>query len=369
MFDASIRETKAELKHHQSVLSNAYMPALLKTVSPMIMVLTRTRQVVYCNQSLSRFAGLLSEDDLLGSRPGEAFQCEKSDISRHGCGGSVFCKYCGFNQALFDQEAGKVARRYECQLITRDGDPVNLAITLTPFDHQDYRYMFCVIENIENEKYRKMLEGIFIHDLKNSISSLHSLAGLSGYINTAETQALLKAQLLRITEELENYELLQKIEEGRLPAAQQEWVSLRPFIDEIIVSLKLNPDNREKRVRKAIPDVSVFCQKTLLRRVLANLVKNAMEAESDKAEITISVIVSTSTLSFKIKNPSVMSDQRQKLVFTRFASSKGEGRGLGTYGARKIVTDYLNGKISFVSVEGKGTVFTVRIPKVIKERN
>ncbi len=296
-------------------------------------------------------------------------QCDKSDISRNGCGGSIYCKYCGFNQALFDFECGKPAAKYECQLLTKDGNGHNLIITVSPFEIQNYRYMFCVAENIEDTKYRGLLESLFLHDLKNSLMSLNSLAGLVNHISANECQALLKAQLLRVQEELASYELMQHIEKGDQISAQHVWIPLKSFIDEIVVSLHLIPEHRNKRVKKSVPDIEFFCDKTLLRRVLINLLKNAMEAENDKEEISLSVIVSTSTLSFKVRNPSIINEEQQMRIFARFSSTKGLNRGLGTYGAKKIVTNYLNGKLSFVSNEEKGTVFTVRLPLAIKERS
>lgn len=369
MFDPSIRELNSDVTARHSVLLSHYLPDLLKTASPMIMVLSRNRQVVYSNRSFLNFIGLKKFEDIIGSRPGEAMECEKSGLSRNGCGGSLYCKYCGFNQALFEAESGKPASMYECQLLTTSGDGYNLKITVSPFEFQNYRYMFCVAENIEDTKYRGILENIFLHDLKNSLMSLNSLAGLVNHISTNECQALMKAQLLRIQEELESYEILQSIDKGNQISSQQIWIPLKPFIDDLVVSLRLIPDHRNKRVKKTIPDISFFADKTLLRRVLINLLKNALEAENDKAEVSISVIVSTSTLSFKIKNPSVIDEEQQMRIFSRFSSTKGLNRGLGTYGAKKIVTNYLDGKLSFVSNEEKGTVFTVRLPLIIKEHN
>lgn len=366
MFDSSIRELNSDVTARHSVLLNHFLPDLLKTASPMIMILTKNRQLVYSNRSFLNFIGLKKLDEIIGSRPGEVMNCDKSEISRNGCGGSIYCKYCGFNQALFDAECGRPASKYECQLLTSVGDGYNLRITVSPFEYQNYRYMFCVAENMEDTKYRGILESIFLHDLKNSLMSLNSLAGLVNHISANECQALMKAQLLRISEELESYELMQSIEKGEQISSQKVWIPLKSFIDDIIVSLHLIPEHRNKRVKKTVPDIEIFCDKTLLRRVLINLLKNAMEAEDDKAEISISIIVSTSTLSFKVRNPSVIDEEQQMRIFSRFASTKGMNRGLGTYGAKKIVTNYLDGKLSFVSNEEKGTVFTVRLPLNIR---
>jgi len=56
----------------------------------------------------------------------------------------------------------------------------------------------------------------------------------------------------------------------------------------------------------------------------------------------------------------------QRQLFTRSFSTKGTGRGLGTYSIKLITEKYLQGTVSFVSNEEQGTVFTVRYPRVIE---
>lgn len=367
MFDVITRESVSDVRQQHVVLMNRYMPELLKNISPMVMVLTRNRQIVYVNKSMEKFLGVEDCSDLLGKRPGEAMHCEYADVSRSGCGASVFCKYCGFNQALFDAEIGKPASTYDCHLLNKSGETYNLGVTITPFEHMANRYMFCVLENRVDTHYRDLLENIFSTNLKSILSSMQSLVKASGHFSAAEFQPLMKAQLMQIDEAINNFEILQKIEKGEPLPGHQEWFSVKQLVDEVITNLRLRQDLRLKYIKKAIPDMMIFSNRMLLGYVLSNLVKNAMEAENDRSEILVSVIDSTATISFKIKNQSVMDERKQKLVFTRFAAG-GDGKmGLGTYCAKKLATNYLSGKIGFISNREKGTVFTIRIPKLVRD--
>ncbi|HPS83073.1 MAG TPA: PAS domain-containing sensor histidine kinase [Bacteroidales bacterium] len=348
---------------------NRYIPELLKNISPMVMVLTRNRQIVYVNKSMEQFLGIADAGELLGTRPGEAMRCEYADVSRSGCGASAFCKYCGFNQALFDAEIAKPASKYDCHLLNKAGNTYNLGVSVTPFEYMANRYMFCVIENRADSHYRDLLENIFSNNLKSILSSMQSLVKASGSLSPAEFQPLMRAQLMQIDEVINNFDILQKIESGEPLPGRQEWFSVKQLVDEVITNLRLRQDLRLKYIKKAIPDLMVFSNRTLLGYVLSSIVKNAMEAENDRNEILVSVIDSTATISFKIKNQSVMDEKQQKLVFTRFAAG-GEGKmGLGTYCAKKLATNYLSGKISFISNREKGTVFTIRIPKLVREES
>ncbi|MBK7132833.1 MAG: hypothetical protein IPH69_08460 [Bacteroidales bacterium] len=60
----------------------------------------------------------------------------------------------------------------------------------------------------------------------------------------------------------------------------------------------------------------------------------------------------------------VLSEEVQMRIFQRSFSTKGKGRGLGTYSIRLMTENYLHGKVSFVSNEADGTVFSVILNKV-----
>ena len=48
-------------------------------------------------------------------------------------------------------------------------------------------------------------------------------------------------------------------------------------------------------------------------------------------------------------------------MFQRSFSTKGAGRGLGTYSIKLLGEKYLNGKVGFISEQGRGTIFSVEL--------
>ena len=46
-------------------------------------------------------------------------------------------------------------------------------------------------------------------------------------------------------------------------------------------------------------------------------------------------------------------------IFQRFFTTKGPGRGLGTYSVKILVEEYLSGSVLFESTKDKGTIFKV----------
>lgn len=66
-----------------------------------------------------------------------------------------------------------------------------------------------------------------------------------------------------------------------------------------------------------------------------------------------------------MNNVGVMPQDVQSHVFTRSYSTKGAGRGLGTYSIKLITETFLRGEAGFESTAGGGTTFTVRLPRFL----
>ena len=92
-------------------------------------------------------------------------------------------------------------------------------------------------------------------------------------------------------------------------------------------------------------------------KLLETRVKLPIGIKEDSGDVLISV-----------KDNGVgIADSIKGKIFNPFFTSKpvGSGVGIGLGIAYKIVHDLHKGEISFVSKEGEGAVFTIRIPKKI----
>ena len=102
--------------------------------------------------------------------------------------------------------------------------------------------------------------------------------------------------------------------------------------------------------------------------MLGNLVKNALEAVPQGAQVTLSAHSSPEGVTFRVHNPGVMPAEVQRQVFQRSFSTKADsGRGIGTYSVRLLTERYLGGRVGFVSEEPHGTTFHVTLPWRIPE--
>jgi two-component system sensor histidine kinase VicK len=107
----------------------------------------------------------------------------------------------------------------------------------------------------------------------------------------------------------------------------------------------------------------------LLPIVVQNLITNAMKYSPQGGTITISIKDENGMLNICVADQGVgIPPEEQERVFEKFFRAKNirhmltSGTGLGLYLSKRIM-DSLGGRLTFVSTQGKGTVFTATIPK------
>ncbi|MCE2613766.1 ATP-binding protein [Flavobacteriaceae bacterium D16] len=107
--------------------------------------------------------------------------------------------------------------------------------------------------------------------------------------------------------------------------------------------------------------------RTQLVRVVTNLVKNAIQAvpEVDAPRILVSVSSDGKFVKISVADNGVgIADGVREKVFEPKFTTKSSGMGLGLGMVKNIVETY-KGSITFTSQKGKGTVFTVRFPRIL----
>jgi len=109
----------------------------------------------------------------------------------------------------------------------------------------------------------------------------------------------------------------------------------------------------------AATDEVTRTSKPLLHRILGNMVKNALEATAAGGTIRLGCDREAGGLHFWVNNPGFMSRSVQLQVFNRSFTTKGVGRGIGTYSIRLLGEKYLGGRVSFESSEAEGTTFSI----------
>lgn len=100
---------------------------------------------------------------------------------------------------------------------------------------------------------------------------------------------------------------------------------------------------------------------TLLYSLLANVLKNAIEASSEGQQVTLS-ISGEKEIRLAVHNQEPVPEKIRDSFFDKYMTSgKAKGTGLGTYSA-KLIAETLGGTISMRTSEEKGTLVVVTLP-------
>ncbi len=118
------------------------------------------------------------------------------------------------------------------------------------------------------------------------------------------------------------------------------------------------------RTRLAEPKPRALGDPVVVRRILDNLVRNAVESfDPAGGEVTITTS-SPATGGVRIVVDDTgrgMTEEQLSRAFDDFYTTKAEGTGLGLSVVRRLTTD-LNGSVRVQSAPGKGTTFTIDLP-------
>lgn len=331
-------------------------------------ILNATRQIVASSQNLIDLAEVRYLDDLLGLRPGEALSCVNSMRCESGCGTSEYCRECGALRAILEGLNGQRSKE-ECRMTrTREGveESLDLQVLATPLEYLNEKYVLVAIHDISSEKRRQALERIFFHDVINLAGGMEGLLYSLRESVPSELKAevdLSYATLRELMDEIVYQRDITAAERNELPVIPVRTNSLTLLAQ--VASLYRNHPAVGKRTLDIGPlaaSVNFETDVNLLRRVLGNLVKNAAEASAPRDPITLSCLPDGERVVFRVHNASVMDQEVQRQVFQRSFSTKGRGRGLGTYSVKLIGEKCLRGSVNFESREGLGTVFSLSLP-------
>lgn len=160
-----------------------------------------------------------------------------------------------------------------------------------------------------------------------------------------------------------------RLESGRVPF-RPEPTDIAKLTRDIVESLKRKIDAKGLKLGLDLPALpTVQLDPTLAHEVFVNLLENAIRYTREGGSIRISAADASDEIVWKITDDGIgIPKDQQPKIFEKFFRAtnavdfSGDGNGLGLYLTKFIVTSW-GGELRFVSEEGKGTTFTVTVPK------
>ncbi len=209
--------------------------------------------------------------------------------------------------------------------------------------------------------------GMVGHDIRNPLQAITSDVYLAKteLASTANTEE--KKNALESLEEIEkNIVYINKIVQDLQdyarpinPVAKE--TNLQKLIEELIDKNGV-PTNIKTQVKVADEAKSLWADFDILKRVLGNLVANAVQAMPEGGKLSINAFkdANDSVITVEDSGVGIPEGLRSKL-FTPLFTTKSKGQGFGLAVVKRM-TEALGGTVTFESDVCKGTKFIIRLP-------
>ena len=276
-------------------------------------------------------------------------------------------------------DAGDVFTRVEFNVSIPSGGGKRIGINLSPITNPDGEIegAICLLsdltEIVELQNQMKLRENFaalgemsaaIAHEFKNS------LATIVGYAQMSTTETEVKSLQSYAREVHKESQTLSNMVTDFLNFARPVMTSiyevdLAELLKTVVADLKnLRPGGYDVRLLTT-GDARVPCDATLMRQSFLNLLINAAEALENQGTISVSIDAPPDRNHVRVfvedNGYGIREDLLPKIFFP-FFTTKAQGTGIGLSLVQKIMLAH-NGRIEVQSTEGKGTRFTVTLPK------
>ncbi len=366
-----VRVDRETLRAQYRAFVGSHCREFFDALPNMILALNVNRQIVFANRAALDFFQVPDIDSALGMRPGEAVGCVNADITPEGCGTSRHCRNCAALSAIMsavdgvrDSRKSSMLRRSKTHL-----EGLDLQVDVSPIEVEGKAYVVFAVTDITHEARRRSMEQIFFHDVLNLAGGIRGLTEIlkDSVPDTCSSEmGVLHSAMESLVDEILAQRELTAAESGDL-VPELKALNSANFL-EGLAQLYVNLPTARGRtllISQESEVVDFVSDGRLLKRVVGNMIKNALEAEGEGATISLRCRREADSLCFSVHNPSVIPAKIQDDIFHRTVSTKSKTRGLGTYSMMLLAERYLGGSVGFTSSPEEGTFFHIRLPREV----
>jgi signal transduction histidine kinase len=215
---------------------------------------------------------------------------------------------------------------------------------------------------------------ILAHELRNPLATIRSglkiLEISSSKEQTAKARMMMERQLAYVIRLVNEVLDLSRLHEGRL-SLHKEPIVLGDVINLALETSSASLKNGKHSVSVAIPDVAVALRgdSTRLAQALSNLLDNASKYTPEGGAVSLAAMLDGTEVVIQVSDTGLgIPADRLDHIFTLFSQIDGHrgysrgGLGIGLFLVKAIVEGH-GGSVRAESLgEGKGAVFTMRLP-------
>jgi len=218
------------------------------------------------------------------------------------------------------------------------------------------------------------VERITRHDLKTPLNAVINFPRLmmkdpqltpkhKNYLSIIEQAGLQMLNMINLSLNLLKMERgsyqLKPDEMDILEIIKRIFIENRPVMERKALWKIIRIDGKSTKEKEEYP---MLGEEMLCYSMLANLIKNALEASPENQAVTIDLFAQKDGTIIAINNKGVVPENIRDRFFDKYVTfGKKSGSGLGTYSARLIAETH-EGGIQLDTSDEKGTTVTIRLP-------
>jgi PAS domain S-box-containing protein len=272
---------------------------------------------------------------------------------------------------------------YELEIIRPDKEKKTILVTATPqYEDGEFAGTFAVFRDMTGYKRQETRAAtdkfisIIAHDLKNPLGSIVGFSDLllKDYDNYDQEEVrtfvkLIQEASLQAQDLLNNLLDWSMTQTGRIKF-EPTGIDIRELVEEVFRLNQLHAHEKNLNLQNAVQDETlVYGDRNMIQTIIRNLVSNAIKFTKPKGKVTISTRSSRNDVQVLVTDNGIgIPEELTPKLFrideqvTRTGTANEEGTGLGLILSMEFARKN-NGTITVRSKPGKGSTFTLRLPR------
>ncbi len=213
------------------------------------------------------------------------------------------------------------------------------------------------ISESEQESWAKLIR-VLSHEIMNTVTPIASLSEALQQFDNVEDQVRNGLETIAqssrgLIKFVDTYRTL-----TRVATPVKKAVLVRDLVERVISLTQEQAQNRGVALifEEKSEDIILYADEGQIIQILINIVKNALEAEATKIQISAEINLSEQIIIEVQNNGTPISKESQEELFVPFFTTKQEGTGIGLSLSNQIMRLH-NGSINLAKSDATGTIF------------
>jgi two-component system, OmpR family, phosphate regulon sensor histidine kinase PhoR len=250
-------------------------------------------------------------------------------------------------------------------------------VRISPFENNAIGIFYDITRLEQLENIRQEFLSNVSHELRTPLTSILAFVETleDGAIDDEENNrrflGVIRNNAARMHRLIDDISELSSIEAGKITIDAKQ-INLNVLIGEVFTNLSTKAKSRQIKLQNNVPkDVRIFADRFRLEQMMTNLIDNAIKFNHPDGSVTVSHKSNEHNDLLLVEDSGEgISNEHSVRIFERFyRTDKARSREIGGTGLGLAIVKHLallhKGEVTVSSNLGKGSVFTIELPKYL----